>query len=374
MWFLFGFITMFLFCSLSVWMRMAARWKGSKERLGNFAYLSKLVKHKGEATAYFIGVDAPDHVSFAFKRENWLDQIFKGIGFSSEHQIGRSNFDDAIYIVSDDEDLCRKLTVDKNIQADILDFFNTGSASCKAKVIRCHGGRLWVEYKTTGKAEEVLLSAIDTIAVPRLHKIANALSAVPRKAGRRWNDPFTLKAIAILSVSTGLAINFGVQMLRIYATAEVPFTVDSTGLWKMAALAGLAGAVVFFMAVTLLLGGSARAHLVLVEALLVGSLGVTGSAFVELRDLNIEWDTGNEVHHVARVVDKVTRKSRRSARRYYLVVEDWRAANARYEIKISRASYERVLKNDNLSIYEKPGYLAFPWVARLKNPYGAALE
>jgi len=79
MWFLFGFITIFLFFSLSMWMRVRARWKGTRETTGKHAYLRHLATHKGSVQAYYVGVDAPSHLSFVFKRESWVDRLFKGV-------------------------------------------------------------------------------------------------------------------------------------------------------------------------------------------------------------------------------------------------------------------------------------------------------
>jgi len=374
MWFLFGFITMISFIIFAAWARMKAPWRGTTESIGGLGYMRNLATNKGKVTAYQVGIDAPAHLHFMFKRESWLDRFFKGIGFSSEHQVGRSRFDDAIYIVSDDEWLCRTLSFNQDIQAHILEIFDAGSEDCEIDSIRCNGGRLWVKFKTDCKEEYLPLPGAESVVVPLLHRIASALAAIPQQEGSRWSDPFVLKAIVILSISTGLAINGGVQVFRLMIGSELPFTIDNTALWKMAAAAGFAGAIVFFFAVMFFLGRSARAHLVLIEVILVGSAGIAASTFFELRDLNMEWDAGAQVQHEVKVLDKQTRKSRKSARRYYLVVQDWRNPNARYEIKISGRAYGLVEPNDKVNIYEKPGYLAVPWVTRLVKADGTMLE
>jgi hypothetical protein len=374
MWFLFGFITMISFIVFSAWARVKAPWRGTTAIVDGQSYTRYLVKNKGKVTTYYVAIDAPSHLNFMFKRESWLDRFFKGIGISSEHQVGRSRFDDAIYIVSDDEQLCRKLSFDQDIQSHILAIFNAGSEACEVKSIQCSGGRVWVKFKTDCKEEDMDLGGTEKIVVPLLHRISSTLSSIPQQEGNRWNDPFVPKAIVILSVSTGLAINGGLQIFRMMVGSELPFTVDSTGLWKMAAIAGLAGAIVFFIVVMFFLGRSARAHLVLIEVMLVGSFGVAGSAFFELRDLNMEWDTGAKVRHDVQVIDKLTRKSRKSSRRYYVVVQDWHNRNEQYEIKVSSKAYGLVEKSENVIIYEKPGYLAFPWVAEIVKADGTKLE
>jgi hypothetical protein len=65
-----------------------------------------------------------------------------------------------------------------------------------------------------------------------------------------------------------------------------------------------------------LLARSARAHLYLLELLLVGTFGSFSTAASELRAANIEWDTSVVVVREAAVLSKSISRSRKGGTRY----------------------------------------------------------
>jgi hypothetical protein len=114
--------------------------------------------------------------------------------------------------------------------------------------------------------------------------------------------------------------------------------------------------------VVLFLGRSARAHVVLLEVLLMGSLGALLTSFVELRDLNMEWDQQPAVRYEVSTVSKRISKGRRS-RNYYVTISGWPNKNNTSEIRVSSSLYHRTDRGGELVLLQKPGFLKVPWVA-----------
>jgi hypothetical protein len=118
------------------------------------------------------------------------------------------------------------------------------------------------------------------------------------------------------------------------------------------------------LAVALFLGRSARAHVVLLEVLLVGSVGAVLTCFVELRDLNMEWDQQPAMRYEVTTVSKRISKSRRSTS-YHITVSGWPSKNNTAEIKVTSSLYHRTDRGGELELLQKPGFLKIPWVAAL---------
>jgi hypothetical protein len=102
-------------------------------------------------------------------------------------------------------------------------------------------------------------------------------------------DPFPFRASCVLAISTGLALNGSFEWIRM-AMGNFPFMLDPQAPIAWAVPAGLAAVAVLVMIALAWMGRSSRTHLVLIELLLVGTIGATLTAYAELRDLNIDLD------------------------------------------------------------------------------------
>jgi len=120
MFFIPALISVASFVTGASWQRSKSRWRGIPKDMDGVNYEYKLKKYRTPglsdmvpAAPTRIAVKAPELYDFEFKRETWVDRFFKWLGLSRKYQVGRSNFDDAIYIASDDSGLCRALMMDQ---------------------------------------------------------------------------------------------------------------------------------------------------------------------------------------------------------------------------------------------------------------------
>lgn len=103
----------------------------------------------------------------------------------------------------------------------------------------------------------------------------------------------------------------------------------------------------------------------LIELLVVGSLGAAATGAAELRDMNIEFDRHLPELHAVDTVLKAVARSRRSTR-YYLYVEDWEGKRSQVKLKVSAAIYERIDIGKQVVVVVRPGLLGYRWIEDIR--------
>lgn len=365
MWFLFGFITLISFSVYFGLQRLGTRWKGEFSQDGKNPYQYQFVRNKGKTQRFMVGVEAPPEYDFTFKRESWLDRLCKFLGLSVEHQVGRSDFDKLVYLVSNDGHLLDHISDNALVIEAVLKLFELRRLDSRVSEIRCLNGRLWATFKVgrlfNSDADLHHLYALPPRAAELLTQMARQLQQnLPSTRGTR-RDPFILRAAVILAISTGLAVNGMTHVLRLlWSTAE--FTVDMALLWRWSVYGAGVLLLLLVGAALVALGRSARAHLVLIELLLVGSLGATLTTFSELRDLNMEWDRSAAQLFHTDITGKTISRSRKSGTHYYIHVRDWNTGYDSHKVSVSSTFYNGVRVGDKLAVRQRAGYLGVRWV------------
>ena len=363
MWFLFGFITLISFSVFFGLQRYHADWKGEKRSIKGTAYQYKAEKHKGSTNKVLIGCDTIEEVCFTIKNEKWWDRLFKSIGVSVEHQVGVDEFDKQFYLITDNESLCSLFSSSSELQQKIEEIKELcNKHQLNFKKLFCRHSRIWLELvpKDRGKDPNATRIALDL--VPALTAVSDILKNNQSFFFDQKHDPFIIKAIVILAISTGLAINGAVHLYRILII-DVPFIVENGPLFSSSLPWGLGiiGVLIFFT--LFFLGRTARTHLVLIELMLIGSFGAISTSYMVMRDANIDLDTGAPEYYLVKVHDKIISRSRRSTS-HYIKVYDWLSNNKeRVELSVSSEIYYRFKRGQLARIIQMPGYMEHAWVS-----------
>lgn len=373
MWFLLGFVTTAAVVIVTVFRFFDSAWKGARLRVDGLDYEYQEVSSSGDPKWFRIGVPAPPGYDFALKPETSTDGFFKSIGISNEQQLSDEAFDRAIYIVSDDSSMCQRLSGQASLRADLLALFTEGDGPPYViKGLRCAAGRIWFRYRACEGFEARDAHRLAGRVVPVLQRFSKVLAELPAEPGPRKRDPFVPRAFAILAVTSGLTLNAIVQLYRIYWN-ELPALEDPWALAFPAILLGAGIVVALFVVTIRLLGRSARTHLVLLEILVAGSFGGIATSYVELRDLNMEFDKAPPRAIALEVGRKFTRTSRRSTR-YYISVRDWSAVAGSREVRVPLDAYNQLKSGDPVTINVKPGFAGYPWVETIDGPNGLRID
>jgi hypothetical protein len=355
MWFAIGLLSLAGIAFLLARARWNVDWRGQASGPGRV----KRFTNKGRLNLLRVGLQTPSELDFELKRETWFDRLAKSIGISQEPQLGNRSFDELVYVLGDDPRLVAKLRQDSALLPGLQRLVGLSAHGFVFKRLVCRRGQLWVDLRPVGKTPDE--PAAIAWALEELQQLSSALPALPAYRQRSLDRRF-LHTVIVLGISGGLALNAIVQLLRM-VVSHFPFTVDTSQLWSYALL--LAGAIVcaLVFATLLLLGRSARLHLVLVEVLLFGSLGALGTAFVELRDFNMEADRGTPVELASTVLAK--RVSHGKSNSYFLDLADWTGAGGSRRIEVSPSDFDLYTVDMQVRVRQWPGALGVRWVERI---------
>ncbi len=364
MWFLFGFVTITIAIAFEFWRRHESMWSPDDKHEG---YDYKLLKSKNRTTGLLLGTRCAAGANFWIKRQSYFDTFFKRVGVSSEFETGDKSFDDAYYLITDNLELHQVLASNPKLRTAIDVIMKFSGGGFNAKTIYCRNGRIWIKFDTEflGLGEDIA-SVVRKLGHP-LSLMANVIADLS-KAGASWKDPFVVKAAILLAISSGLAINVVVQLVRLNYS-HVPFTPDYLAiLFDAVIYAFVLVPVLLFLAIKWL-GRGARTHLVLLELASIGAVALTLTLALEMRDLNMSLDRSAEKSFKAQIVNKVSSKGRRSTD-YYLVMNDWRCKCGTIKFEVSQSLFNSLAVGNTVLISQKEGYLGYPWVSDILYRWG----
>jgi hypothetical protein len=357
MWFVLGLLCFAGIAWLLVHQRWNVDWRGNASGSGRF----KRYVNKGRLVTLRIGMATPSELDFELKRENWCDRLANRLGISQEPQVGAPGFDEQVYIISDDTRLTALLRQDRELLARVQALVGTSARGFLFKRLVCRRGQLWVNLKPQGK--DVDEAGEIQWALDELQALSEALPALPAWKQRGVDRRF-LHTLVVLGISGALSINGMLQLFRMLVM-HFPYTMDVAQLWSYALLAAFAIVGALLFATVLLLGRSARMHLVLGEVLLFGSFGAVCTAFTELRDFNMEADRGPPAELDATVLEKHFSRGSKSTT-YYLDISDWTGRGGSQRIEVSQSDYERFTMSMPVRVRQWPGSLGVRWVESIE--------
>jgi hypothetical protein len=369
MWFLFGFLTLSL-CMLGSYIaRQAANWKPQESSAEGYEY--KLKRYKSRVTGVLFGIKGLRDYNFTVKHETWYDRLFKKLGVSNEVQTGDDEFDQLVYVVSDNSLIHEKLVGSVDIRRALKSiFYFGGSQTAKVKKLECRKGRLWIEFSTKDQISEANVKYV--IADPLLASlkiIAKELNQLKQTDYKRWLDPFVYKGMVVLGISTGVAINAAIHLARI-SFGDFPYLISNTELIWHSVFTGIFIVAILVVFALYWMKNSSRTHLVLIELISIGLLGAIGSAFHELRDVNMEWNQGLPKVMEAKLLKHYTTTSRtKNGRRtnYHLVFNDWNC-NCEKTIhkQVSYSTYRKLISYSDHQVIQYEGTLGYPWIVNIQ--------
>ena len=367
MWFFFGFITLISFSIYSWLKKKDASWSGRSYKYNNQEYECKIIPKKFGTAEVLLGIQGLPNYEFSLKRESKYDKFFKSVLISREYQTGNKEVDDQIYIISEDEEFNTQLSNNNKLLEAMVKIFNYKDKwNFKFSEVKNYSGRIWIRFKAPNGFKQSEIPKMANYFIPLLNEVNQNIEEKADEKIKLWKDRFTIIAVIILAISTGLAFNGLAHLLRIYFI-KIPFTIDFKPLLYDSIIYGVAIIIFLLLAAILLLKRSARTHLVMIELSMIGFFGAVSSAYSGLHDYNIEFDKSASVTHEVSVLNKHSYRSRRSIQRsYYVKVDDWTSNESTKRIRVSQTFYQNVEIGDELIIQQNSGALNYRWVKSME--------
>jgi hypothetical protein len=353
MWFLLGIVPLATYLGWRWGPAATPNFEKRARRLGNADWWFSPVADRGRSPAA-IGVRAPAGFDFVLRAEAAADRRAQRSGVLTELQVGDPGFDRSVFIESDDPLVARALADDAELRDGLRRLLSESAArTITGQEIRVRGGRVWMRFAFThGTRPEAQAARV----VPVLAAFANRLREQPRGVPLAVRDPFVRRAAWVLGIhlATCVAAIAGVMSLR-FATPPLldPFALVSKGF-----LAGVLLHVVWMALARRWLGHSARARLVGLELLLVGTLATSVTTAFALREANVWFDP-----HVGRwdyyLDGDVVRYSRRKSLDQWWIEPGEPAPGSlwRVHLPIDRSTAERLRMISGRSAAEELSYL-----------------
>ena len=366
MWFIFGIISLLTFTVYFGKKRYESNWAGISSSFNGKVYTHNTGRNKDKIMFIQLGFLTDPSMDLSIKPENILDRFFKFVGISVEHQVGESSFDEALYIISDHSVVCKILSQSNALQTELISLLSLCKKhKLKLKELHIRNKKIWVKLIPMVKASAPQATSVAKDIIPQLKLISDLFKVNLPVSTSPLIDPFYLKAAIFLAISTGMAI-MGAIHLATLAFVKAPFIVEIGKLISMSLAVGtiLIGSLIIAMFVVL--GRTARTHLVLIELLTIGYFGAFASTFTLARDINIEWDKAQPQQYLVKVHDKKIRKGRKGRTSYYLHVDDWKQPSQQKSISVSYYKYISFDIGDVGEIDQYPGYLGVEWVDDIK--------
>ncbi len=359
MWFIFGFVTLISAVGFEFWRRHALQWDPDDQH-GGYDY--KFLKSKSGTTGLLLGVRCVSGANFLIKKQTSIDSFFKRIGVSREFETGDSSFDDACYLATDCTELHQVLASQAKLRTAINVILEFDGGGFTAKAIYCRNGRVWIKFDKDGWGTDDGVELLVKKLGHPLSLIVNAMADLA-KTGMNWRDPFIYKAMLVLAISSGLAINAVIQFYR-STFRDLPFVLYPQELIVDALIYSIVALPILVLMAIYWLGRGSRTHLVLIELMTVGALGLFTSVAFEMRDVNIEFDKAKPDYFETKIISKHMSKGRRSTS-YSMVVKNWSCDCGNYSIGISNATYNLASVSNPVMIAQHNGYLGYTWISEV---------
>ena len=370
MWIAFGFVSLALVFGYRLWRKWYWAW-GWTDDHGYLKCLGKPYKVRTgrkdkKAQVVSFAVECSTGFNFRIKRETRVDRWAKAIGLSWERQVGDQDFDSQLYIVSNDPVWCDELTNRQELRRVIKALF----ADRRLGVLTCEGCHLWVDESISGAdiPEDLLRGHQRDNIVAALHSIADVLGGISESATEgKVRDPFALKAVALVSLSSALLIVGLLEWFRIEWVERGQIMIDAAGLFGFSTMAGAVLLFVGLLTSAALLRGSSHAHVVMLEVLVSGGIGLLLVSYVFARDVNCSMDTTVSKPYYVTVNGKHQGYRRRYGT-YYTLTLDGSVMNQGLprSLEVPFSAYQKAEVGKQLLFNIKSGFLGYRWIESIQ--------
>jgi hypothetical protein len=364
-WFRFGLLLLVAVKTVMLLAGMRRRFKATNTVFdGKEHYDYAVARNRNrQVTGVAIGVSIADNLRFVLRREHTFDRLAKWLGIAREWQTRDRDFDNSVYILSDDRVLLQALSQD----AELREAAQALLGNERVGAIHCYRGSLWVDLHRISRdlhesVDTSIAAALLPAVQPDFQKFRERLAAIQARPWAAERDPAdTREQILLLASSvigiTGIAAFFwteGVGLPR-----QLSYAVISSYAATLAAVVGA----IFLLVLVTLIGRTARTHLVLLEILLVTVPGAwfAGRAYYAFENERLDPSAALEFRtHISHVY-----YTSGKSRSYHLVLERALDPRLQPDMRVALKVYSQFHAGDCARFDLHPGRFGDLWLAAI---------
>lgn len=236
-----------------------------------------------------IGCEAVDKISFSLKMEKWHDGLAKKLGISSDMKTHSKEFDDLVYLVTDNQYVYSTIKDSSVITESVIEIFNICKENgANFKFMRFQNGKIWVEMSTkkrsSRKNKETDINELAEKLVPLFRKISNEFLGFGLQVSLVTDHHFVTESIITSTLGATFFAGMVGYLAHMFSSDFTQMMTISKILKDSLFLALMMVAATAAIAI-ILLGKSSRTHIVLFRVLLLGFLGYGANNLLGSRQL-----------------------------------------------------------------------------------------
>ncbi len=378
MWFYLGLVTVsvsliiYLYQKLSIQSALQQR----KSSLQYWTYNKKPFKYdltnaSSKNTGLFVlEIPCVSALQFSARQERQKDKWAKRLGISYEFETGSQQFDQQTYLASITQEDAEIIGKDSAMMSEIRGLIFSKQdvdVITRRNLIICDGKHLYLEIHLLKDSPIQQVNALAARFLPRLRTLANLLQSQKRETAHFWKVPAQRNTAIFLAMSLALATWGGLEAARFFILDKNALF-SPISLMPEASIISALALLTFILLAFRFIKKSARRHLVLIDIVIFGGLGLLFTVYGLLYDFNSMSDSSEPTIASYQVVDKYSVKHRgRKGRTYYTYHINLK--DAEYPIdspmKIDHDFYDTICKTDWVSFTIRDGRLHKPWLENM---------
>lgn len=348
---------------------------GKVNNIDYFYTYSYNEKHQNSViTTYIEGIYGYD---FSFKLEGRAERFFKKIRLNRECQSGDTHFDNELYIFSDDPFVCEQLKVNDKLRKLVYEiFYKFKEQNIHVSNIKCFDGRIIVSASSKSeKNNETLAAQFARETAILLKETIDLLTSVDITNDRLYREKSSLVTQITLLISIGLIVNGYIGLIVQKTTVGIiPRLVETGSLIPLAIKSASFLVVIAAIMLFMILRNSSRRSLSILIVFTIGFFGSFLSALVEIKEVNMYFDTSKAEIRNYVIEDKEANwyPKHRTVYKLYLVTQNNPKSNFYGEVTYD--IYSKAEKDKNVLIYFKKGFLNYQWIEKIEILDGSPLS
>lgn len=320
---------------------------------------------------FVLEIPCATSLQFSARKELSKDRWAKVLGVSYEFETGSEEFDKLTYIASITAEDAEIIGQDEAIITGIRDLIfekpNSYVMTERSSII-CDGKNLYLELHLYKDSTEQTINTFAARYLPKLRKLSTLLANKKSESPHFWKVPAQRNTAIFLAISLSLATWGGLEAARFFFLGENDLFSPLSIMLEAIFISAL-GLLLLTLLAFKCIKKSARRHLVIIDILIFGGLGLLFTIYGLLYDFNTMFDDSKPVIVNYEVISKYSERHRgRKGRTYYTY--HVRLKDTSYPIapimKIDFNFYLSVADSDWITFTIRDGYLHKPWLENIQ--------